>query len=133
MGSLAQAFAPTMIQSAYLQTPIASKSTVTLHLDHRTLPARYRKRCQKLRCEARPERDGNTAVKERKERSFGLGDLLGPIGLTIGGSLDRKVSCCALRIESSEVLLHTILSFPVEKLLLTAKADLHGSLLHAGG
>ncbi|CAL8464925.1 g4460 [Coccomyxa elongata] len=30
------------------------------------------------------------SVKERKDRKFGLGDLLGPIGLTIGGSLDRK-------------------------------------------
>lgn len=109
MGSMAQAFAPATIHFGQMQTSIASKSTIALHLKHRIFPVRQKKNYQKARCEARPERDGNTAVKERKERNFGLGDLLGPIGLTIGGSLDRKVSCGALWIEPSVVLLQVVL------------------------
>lgn len=47
---------------------------------------------RKLHCRANADRDGSTAVKEKKANEFGLGDLLGPIGLTLGGSL-KKVRC----------------------------------------
>jgi hypothetical protein len=42
-------------------------------------------------CKAEPERSGKGSVKEREQSGVGLGDLLGPIGLTLGGSLKRKV------------------------------------------
>ncbi|EIE20540.1 hypothetical protein COCSUDRAFT_18627 [Coccomyxa subellipsoidea C-169] len=83
-----QAFAPTTVHSGQTQTLVlftGAKSAQTSRTKVRN--ARQRK----LQCHASLEREGSASVKEKKERDFGLGDILGPIGLTLGGSLNKKV------------------------------------------
>lgn len=39
-------------------------------------------------------KDGESAVQDKPSRGVGLGDLLGPIGLSLGGDKDIEVRCC---------------------------------------
>ncbi len=83
-----QAFAPTTVHSGQTQTLVlftGAKSAQTSRTKVRN--ARQRK----LQCHASLEAEGSASVKEKKKRDFGLGDILGPIGLTLGGSLNKKV------------------------------------------
>ena len=46
-------------------------------------------------CRAESRKKGGAAVEDKTDKSLGLGDLLGPIGLTLGGALRRQV-CISL-------------------------------------
>ena len=106
-----QAYSLSNCHFGHTQTLVKFKGP-TLALPRRIALSFTHERRRKLRCKAKSERHGSTSVKEREGRNLGLGDILGPIGLTLGGSLNKKVLSHPLEMCLSTFTIFTRASLP---------------------
>lgn len=63
-------------------------------------------RCRNLA--ARVQAKASPDTEARKPRQFGLGDLLGPIGLTLGNKASQVSAACDRQLRSCECLPHPL-------------------------